>query len=121
MKKSNLIKIFSILVISVMIISFATIVHAENNTGGFNDLTDTLTNANGTSTNNSANNSLTGNNSNVSNNSSNTNNSNNSSIYANTNLPDTGIGDSIPVVALVFVLGISAIYAYKKIKEYRNI
>ena len=121
MKKSNLIKIFSILVISVMIISFATTVHAENNTGGFNDLTDTLTNANGTSTNNSANNSLTGNNSNVSNNSSNTNNSNNSSIYANTNLPDTGIGDSIPVVALVFVFGISAIYAYKKIKEYRNI
>ena len=96
MKKSNLIKIFSILVISVMIISFTTTVHAENNTGGFNDLTDTLTNANGTSTNNSANNSLTGNNSNVSNN-------------------------SIPVVALVFVLGISAIYAYKKIKEYRNI
>ena len=72
MKKSNLIKVFSILVISVMIISFATTVHAENNTGGFDDLTDTLTNNNGTNsatTNNAANNSLTGNNSNVSNNS----------------------------------------------------
>lgn len=120
MKNSNLFKVFSILVIIVIMICFATTVHAENNTGGFNDLTNTLTNPN-TSANNSANNSSTGNNTNISNNSSNTNNTNNSSVYTNANLPKTGIGDSVPVVALVFVFGISAIYAYKKIKEYRNV
>ena len=56
-----------------------------------------------------------------SNNTNNANNSNNSSIYNNTNLPKTGIEDSIPVAMLVVIFGISAIYAYKKIRDYRNI
>ena len=47
--------------------------------------------------------------------------SNNSSIYNNTNLPKTGIEDTIPIAMLVVVFGISAIYAYRKVKEYRNI
>ena len=45
----------------------------------------------------------------------------NTSTYNNTSLPNTGIGDSVPVVLLVVVFGISAVYAYKKIKEYKNI
>ena len=50
-----------------------------------------------------------------------TNKTNNSSVYTNTNLPKTGLTDSIPVAALIVILGISAVYAYKKVKDYRNI
>ena len=46
---------------------------------------------------------------------------NNTSNYNNTSLPKTGVGDSIPGVILVVVLGISALYAYKKMQDYKNI
>lgn len=112
MKKSNLIKLFSILLISVMVIMFNTNVFAEdNNTNGFNDLTPTISNSNTDNSNTNTNNTNTNN----------TNKTNNSSVYNNTNLPSTGIEDSIPVAMLVVIFGISAVYAYKKIKEYRNI
>ena len=122
MKKSNLIKIISILLISTMVILFTTSVNAADN-NGFNDLTDTLTsngtNTNSGNTNNGATNTNTaGTNNNANNQNRNT---NNSSIYNNTNLPKTGIEDSIPVAMLVVVFGISAVYAYKKIKDYKNI
>lgn len=122
----NLIKVGSILLISVMVMLFTTTVNAADNDTGFTDLTGTLNN---TSTNNTSGNTNTGNtnNTNVNNNTnSNRNtNTNNSSIYNNTNnntdLPKTGIEDSIPVAMLIVVFGISAVYAYKKINEYKNI
>ena len=46
---------------------------------------------------------------------------NNTSTYNNTSLPNTGIGDTVPGVILVVVLGISAVYAYKKMQDYKNI
>ena len=46
---------------------------------------------------------------------------NNTSDYNNSSLPNTGIGDSIPSVVLVVVLGISAVYAYRKMQDYSNI
>ena len=49
------------------------------------------------------------------------NNTNNSRIYNNTDLPKTGVEDSMPIVVLAVVLGISAVYAYKKIQDYKNI
>lgn len=124
MKKTNLVKIISILLISVVVMSLATAVYAANeNDTGYNDLTNTLTNGSTNNTNTNSNN--TANNTNVTNNTANntnkTNNTNNSSIYNSTNLPKTGIGDSIPVAMLVVIFGISAVYAYKKIKEYKNI
>lgn len=122
MKKSNLVKVVSILLISIMVILFTTTVNAADDNTGFNDLTSTLngssSNTNNTNTNNS---SLSVNNTNNTSNTNNTNNTNNSSVYNNTNLPKTGVGDSIPVAMLVVVFGISAVYAYKKIKDYRNI
>ncbi len=128
MKKSNLIKLFSIFLVSVMVILFNTcVLAADNNTNGFSDLTPSINNTNTNNTNKNANsntNSNTNSNSNKTNNTSNTNQNNktnNSSIYNNNNLPKTGIEDSIPVALLVVVFGISAVYAYKKIKEYRNI
>ena len=107
MKKSNLIKLFSILLITVMVMMFCTsVLAADSDNGGYTQLTLNNTNTNNTNTNT---------------NNTNTNNTNNASIYNNTNLPKTGIEDSIPVAMLVVVFGISAAYAYKKIKDYRNI
>ena len=128
MKKTNLLKVFSILILSVMVIFMAKSVNAAD---GFTDMTNTLVN-NGTSNNSSTNNSANTNTSNSNTNTSNTNRTNtntntnrsntrNSSVYNNTSLPSTGIEDSLPIAALVVVFGISAVYAYKKIKDYRNI
>lgn len=108
MKKSNLIQIVTILLVSAMVMLFSTTVNAANDNNDVHDLTGTLTK-----------------NSTPSNTPSNTPNNakKNSSVYNNTNnnLPKTGIEDSIPVAALVVVFGVSAVYAYKKIKEYKNI
>ena len=119
MKKSNLIQIVTILLVSAMVMLFSTTVNAANDNNEVHDLTGTLT-KNSTSNNTSSNN--TNSNTNTSN-TNKSNNTNNSSVYNNTNnnLPKTGIEDSIPVAALVVVFGVSAVYAYKKIKEYKNI
>jgi len=129
----NLIKVATILLVSVMVISFATFVNAADNTNdGFRELTldSSNTNSNNTSgnTNTGNTNSNTNTNTNTNSNTNNTKankNTNNSSIYNNTNkntdLPKTGIEDSIPVALLVVVFGISAVYAYKKINDYKNI
>ena len=129
MKKSNLIKMVTILLISVMVVLFATTVNAAENNAGFNDLTDTLKNtntnkaANNTNTNTNTNNAANNTNKAANNTNKATNNTNKSSVYnnTNTNLPKTGIEDSIPVAMLVVVFGISAVYAYKKVNDYKNI
>lgn len=122
MKKSNLVKIVLVLCTSLMVMLSATTVMAADEI----DLTNTLenlsnnTNTNNTNTNNTNTNSDRTNTNNT--NSNNTNrNTNNSSIYNNTSLPKTGITDSIPVAVLLVVFGISSVYAYKKIKDYKNI
>ena len=119
MKKSNLIQIVTILLVSAMVMLFSTTVNAANDNNEVHDLTGTLT-KNSTSNNTSSNNT---NRNTTTSNTNKSNNTNNSSVYNNTNnnLPKTGIEDSIPVAALVVVFGVSAVYAYKKIKEYKNI
>ena len=104
---------------------------ADNNTGTNNAIVDLSPNSSATTGNNSSNtnntatlNSATSNGSNTLNTSAISNNSsnrNNTSNYANTSLPNTGIESAVPVVLVVVVFGISAIYAYKKIKDYKNI
>lgn len=125
MRKSNLIKVISILVVSLMVMLFSTNVMAAETDNGFTDLTPRVDNntTNGTSNNTANSNSASNTNrNNTSNNTNRTNNTNNSSIYNNTNtLPKTGVTDSIPVAVLLIVFAISAVYAYKKIKDYRNI
>ena len=131
MKKTNLIKVISILLISVMVMLFATTVNAADD-NSYNDLTSTLTGNNSNSSNNSSNTANTNSSNNTantnSNNTNNTNNSanmsnntNNSSVYNNTSLPKTGAADSIPVAMLVVVFGISAVYAFKKVRDYKEI
>lgn len=120
MKKSNLIKIVLVLCVSLMVMLFSTNVMAAEEI----DLTETLNNmSNNTNTNNTNTNNSNSNRTNTNtNNTNNTNrNTNNSSIYNNTSLPKTGITDSIPVAVLLVVFGISSVYAYKKIKDYKNI
>ena len=46
---------------------------------------------------------------------------NTTSTYNNSSLPKTGVEDSMPGVILVIVLGVSAVYAYKKMQDYKNI
>lgn len=127
--RKSLLKVFSILVVSLMLILFTTSVNAADTNTGFNDISYTLS-GNNTAGNNTTGNNIAGNN--ASNNSNtnlsnslatnnSANNSANSSVYNNTSLPKTGIGDTLPIAALVAVFGISAVYAYKKIKDYRNI
>lgn len=124
MKKSNLVKIVLVLCVSLMVMLFSTSVMAAEEI----DLTETLnnmsnnTNTNNTNTNNTNSNRANTNTNTNTNNTNNTNrNTNNSSIYNNTSLPKTGITDSIPVAVLLVVFGISSVYAYKKIKDYKNI
>lgn len=45
---------------------------------------------------------------------------NNTSTYTNTNLPQTGENDYI-IILTIAVFAISAVYAYKKISDYKNI
>ena len=122
MKKTNLIKVISILLISVMVMLFATTVNAADD-NSYNDLTSTLTGNNSNSSNNSSNTANTNSSNNTANTNSanNANNTNNSSVYNNTSLPKTGAADSIPVAMLVVVFGISAVYAFKKVRDYKNI
>lgn len=129
MKNSKLVKmLFTIIMGIIMCVVMVGQVKADN----YQDLSSAI---NGTSTSNSSNStnrtnstnntsgssSLNSINNTLRTNSSNTANTANTSTYNNTSLPNTGIGDSVPVVLLVVVFGISAIYAYKKIKEYKNI
>lgn len=122
MKKSIILKSFLVILISMMLVFTASTVRAatddeyqslfgdESNTGNTNSSNTNGTNTNNTNTNNARN----SNNTNRNNNNTNRNNT-------NTSLPKTGIEDSLPTVVLVVVFGVSAVYAYKKIKDYRNI
>lgn len=126
MKKSNLIQIITILLVSIMVMLFSTSVNSETTLDPINmqalESNSNSNSANNTNTNNTNKANKTNNtNTNNTNKANNINNTNNSSVYNNNNLPKTGIEDSIPVAALVVVFGVSAVYAYRKIKEYKNI
>ena len=95
---------------------------STNNTTG--NTTNNTTNNTSSSRNNTTGNSASSTLNSTRNNTLTTNSSNrtnNSSTYNNTTLPKTGLEDSIPVVVLAVVFAISAAYAFKKIKDYKNI
>lgn len=129
MEKSVVMKIFLVILVSVMLIICNGYVQAVDNTTGYQDLTQATKNntSNSTNTNTNATNTTntTNTNNTVKNNSLNTGavtgNKNNTSTYNNSSLPKTGVEDSIPTMLLLVVFGISAVYAYKKIRDYKNI
>ena len=118
MENSKTLKIILISLISLLIIFIGGHTFAAN-TIDITNLTSNSSSGNTASTNN-LNNTTTVNSSNTAKNNTLTT-SNQTSNYNNTSLPTTGIGDSMPVTLLVIVLGISAVYAYKKIQDYRKI
>ena len=119
MKKSIILKSFLVILVCAMLIFAITPVYAATDEGFEDILTDNTSNTGNTNTGNT-------NTRNTNTNSSNVQNLNairNTANRTNTTntLPNTGIGDSLPTVLLVVVFAISAVYAYKKIKDYRNI
>ena len=133
MKNSKLIKIFLVMVVSICVAFVATNTFAADDEGYVDlDLTNMVGN-NTTEDNNASLDVGLDENVNTTDNSSldginTTNNTNtNSSIITNenantnTNLPSTGIADSGATIALIVVLAISGVYAYKKLRDYKNI
>lgn len=116
MKNSKLVN-----VVLVVIIGLSMMFVAKESLAA-TDLTNTLT---GNNTTNNSIQTITGNNTTNNTTSNNTNNAvlttNNTSTYNNTSLPKTGVGDVVPGIVLVVVLGISAVYAYNKVQYYKNI
>lgn len=123
MKESKLVKIVLIMILSLIVIlamntkkSFAA-----NNNITITDLTNSI-GSNNTATNSTTDNNTTTNNTVVNNTTNNTVlTTNNTSNYNNSSLPKTGIEDSMPTVVLLVVLGISAVYAYKKMQDYKSL
>jgi len=91
--------------------------NTTNNTVN-NTVFNNITNSNNTNTtNNTTNNTVNNTTNNATNNSTYNNNTNNSS-YNNTDLPKAGAGDNVAIFVIIAVFGVSALYAYKKIREY---
>ncbi len=131
MKKLNIVKGLLITLVSLSMIMFTTnfVSAADENFVNFDEAVGSNSSTNKANTNsNKANTNSNKNKANTNSNKSNTNSlntngvrGNNVSTYNNTSLPKTGLQESLPTVLLVVVFGISAVYAYKKIKDYRNI
>ena len=129
MKNSKLVKVVMGAIISLIVVAMANQVFADNVTDLTNALGNSSSSSNSSSTNNSTNNTTSNtalNNTTRNNTVNNTTNNavlttNNTSSYNNTSLPKTGLEDHIPATILLVVFGVSAVYAYKKIQDYRNI
>ena len=139
MKNLKMVKKLLIILLSlVMVLAYSNIAFAADESDSlFSDFepvaeeptTTTENPTSGTNT-NDANNTNTNNNSNqsagISSSNGTNNNTNNNTNLTNTNnanvLADTGLSNTGSIVAIVLVvLGISAIYSYKKVSDYRKI
>lgn len=125
MKRSKLVTI-----VLIMIISFSILLVAKDTLAANSNLIDMTNNIiiNKNTTGNTTGNNTSSTGGNNTGNKATTNNAgnnvlktNNTSNYNNSSLPKTGIEDSISGIVLVVVLGISAVYAYNKIQYYKNI
>lgn len=102
----------------------------NNSSSGPNNTSNNNSNSNSNSTsNNNSNNNSNSNSSNRTNNTSNNNSNNNSSNRNvsnnnsnNQNLAETGLSGTSGIIALIIVIcGISAIYSFKKVNDYKNL
>lgn len=134
MEKSKLLKVFLVVVVSIALTLTSVQTFAATN---FIDITNeattdtnaasenTNTNSGSTNTNtNSASNTNSSANTNANTNRNtlaNTSTNRNGSSYNNTNLPSTGLAETGSIVCIIFALVVSAIYAFKKIRDYNNI
>lgn len=139
MENKKLVRIVLVMGICVMLLLCTTGISLAANNTNFAELDlNSMSSTNNTTSNNTAattnntvrnsttNTSNTANVTNTTNNTAvlttnNTANASNTTTYNATSLPKTGIGDSMPAIILTIVFGISAIYAYKKIQDYRGL
>ena len=106
---SNLKKLGIVVMVVAILIAFSSTVLATDSNTFVNIPDDSLGNrVNNNTTNNSVKNNTVNN----------TTNKNTSSVYNNTSLPKAGSVDSVTVLAVIAVFGVSAVYAYKKIRDY---
>lgn len=123
MKKSIVVKIVLVMMTSfIMLVSAGRVFAADNSS--FKDLTLDSNNVteNKSTTTSGNGNSTTGNTTNGNNTAeNNVLKTNNTSNYNNSTLPKTGIEGTASAAIFVVVLGISAVYAYKKVQYYKNI
>ena len=123
MKKERILKILVVLILGMALILMSTNVFAvlsdsDGLTDYYDDNTNSLDTNTITNTNTNTNTNLTTNtNTNTKTNVSANTNTNN----YNTNLPKAGAKENTMLGVTVTILAISAIYTYKKVKEYKNI
>ena len=129
MRKTSIMKVLVTGLILMLILSIGTFtgnVYAATSDDDYDEMADQLLNEmeeeNTNKNTNKNTNNANKNTNNANKNSNNSNKTNNTNLYGNQNdLPDTGIEDSMPTVLLIVVFGISAVYAYKKISDYKNL
>lgn len=121
MKKEKVLKIVVVLIMGIVLFAMSTNIFALSDSDSgidfFEDTTnqlDTNTASNTSNTNNTINTTNTTN-------TTNTNNTANATNNYNTSLPKAGAPENTIMGVAVTVLAITAIYAYKKVKEYKNI
>ena len=106
---SNLKKLGIVVMVVAIMIAFSSVVCATDDNTFINIPDNSLGNrVNNNTTNNTVKNNTVNN----------TTNKNTSSVYNNTSLPKAGSVDSVTVLAVIAVFGVSAVYAYKKIRDY---
>lgn len=138
MEKTKLIKIFLVITVAFALIISATTVFADDTAVDFSTISNTSSNSTSSNTNSNTNSTNTNTNTSFNTNSSNTNsissntanivsntNSNSSSYNTNinktntnTNLPKTGLAETGSTVCIVFALVVSALFAFKKLRDY---
>lgn len=128
MKKEKILKMIVVLVTGVILFTMSTNVFALSDSdssvldGYYEDKTNQLNTNKIDLSANTNNNTNTNTNTNTNiNTNTNTNVSNNNTNNYNTNLPQAGAPESTMMGVAITVLAITAIYAYKKVREYKKI
>lgn len=121
MKRENLLKIMLVILMGIIMLVMATDAYALTDSNNYIDLTNSVNTNTNTNTNtnidlNTNTNTKTNTNTNLT-----TNTNNNTNTNYNTNLPKAGLEENTMMGVAVVVLGIVAIFAYKKVKYYKGV
>lgn len=129
MKKEKILKLMIVLIIGMILVTMATNVFAADSSSGvnfFDDITDEIetTENTNTETNTNTNTNINTNTENTANSTidlTNTVDTNANSSNYNTNLPKAGLKENTMIGVAITVLAIVAVFAYKKVNQYKNI
>ena len=120
MKRNSLIKgILLVTIMAVLMIISGNAYAADDNTRSSAESNNSATN--NAATNNSATNNAATNNSALTSTLTPTTSNNNTATALDSNLPKTGIADNTIVFVVIGVCAVAAIYAYKKVRDYKGI